>query len=110
MIVLSCMICTKRATLLVEEREQQLRGKRGEGAGVRRGLVLGQVALDLPFAYAADVLLPFLTLGFDEPLVDVRPQGLTYHVVLVEHVQRLVEVARQLIDAVFPPLAEAYLE
>src|SRR5437879_2784947 len=67
------------------------------GAEGERGAtsVLGQVALDLPLAHAANVLLPFLTLGFDEPLVDVWPQGVTDHVVLVEHVQCLVEVARR---------------
>src|ERR1700693_1889606 len=76
----------------------------------RKALVLGQVTLHLPFADAADVLLPLLTLGFDEPLVDVWPQGVADHVVLLEHIQRLVEVARQLVDPVFPPLAEAHLE
>src|SRR6266516_5357535 len=73
----------------------QIGGERGEG--VRRS-VLGQVAFHLPFAHAADVFLPFLALGFDEPLVDVRAQGVTDDVVPLEHVQRLVEVARQTID------------
>src|SRR5437879_944403 len=36
-----------------------------------RRSVLGQVAFHLPLAHAADVLLPFLTLGLHEPLVDV---------------------------------------
>src|SRR5437773_11245224 len=45
-------------------------GKRGELRGGRRS-ILGQVALDLPLAHAADVLLPFLPLGLHEPLVDM---------------------------------------
>src|ERR1041384_87038 len=85
------------------------RGKGVATAGNARS-VLREVALDLPLAHAADVLLPFLTLGFDEPLVDVWPQRITDHVVLLEHVQRVVEVARQLIDPVFAPLAKAHLE
>src|SRR5205809_5770412 len=84
--------------------------REGGGKGGVRRSVLGQVALHLPLAHPADVLLPFLTLGFDEPLVDVGSQGIADDLVLVEHVQRLVEVARQLVDPVFAPLAEAHGE
>src|SRR6266550_1601022 len=45
-------------------------GEEGELRGGRRS-ILGQVALDLPLAHAADVLLPFLPLGLHEPLVDM---------------------------------------
>src|SRR5213596_469835 len=45
----------------------------GEEGELRRGRrsILGQVALDLPLAHAADVFLPFLPLGLHEPLVDM---------------------------------------
>src|SRR5436190_5615115 len=85
-------------------------GRTGGEAERGRRSVLGQVALHLPFAHAADVFLPFLTLGFDEPLVDVRAERLPDDVVLLEHVERLVKVARQLVDTVLPALAKAHCE
>src|SRR5882762_6469939 len=97
----SCIMCTNMHTSC-------------HGVGLVGGwyddLVLRQVALDLPLAHAADVLLPFLALGFDEPLVNVRAQSARDHVVLVEHVQRLVQVPRQLVDPVLAPFAEAHGE
>src|SRR2546426_3153072 len=59
-----CTTCTTTHTAC-----QQGRGDWGGSGGGRS--VLGQVALDLPLAHAADVFLPFLTLGLYEPLVDV---------------------------------------
>src|SRR5712692_11384928 len=100
------MICAFSARIW---RHYAIWGRGEETARMRRS-VLREVALDLPFAHAADVLLPFLTLGFDEPLVDMWPQRVTDHVVLLKHVQRLVEVARQLVDPIFAPLAEAHGE
>src|SRR5439155_5021312 len=44
-------------------------GEEGGAEGGGRRSILGQVALDLPLAHAADVLLPFLPLGLHEPLV-----------------------------------------
>src|SRR5439155_24784380 len=83
-------------------------GRERGGTGGRRS-VLGQVALDLPLAHAADVFLPFLTLGFDEPLVDMGAERVPDDVVLLEHVERLVQVAGQLVEAVLPALAKAHL-
>src|SRR5437667_9738969 len=83
-------------------------GRERGGTGGRRS-VLGQVALDLPLAHAADVFLPFLTLGFDEPLVDMGAERVPDDVVLLDHGERLVQVAGQLVDAVLPASATAQL-
>src|SRR5207245_8171065 len=72
--------------------------------------VLPQVPPQLPLAHPADIGLPLLALRFDEPLVDVRAQRVPHHVVLLEHLQRLVQVPRQLIDAVLAALPEAHFE
>src|SRR4051812_8658781 len=69
-----------------------------------------QVPLELPLAHLSDVLLPFFALGLDEPLVDVRAERVPNDGILLQRIERLVQVARQLVDAVPPPLAEAHFK
>src|SRR6266567_9037728 len=102
----SCIICTHEHTSC-QQGDGESRGSGGAGGGRS---VLGQVALDLPFAHSADVFLPFLSLRFDEPLVDVCAHRVPDDIVVLEHVERLVQVAGQLVDAVLPALAKAHLE
>src|SRR5260370_37293194 len=73
-------------------------------------LILAQVALLFPLAHLTDVRLPLLLLRLEEPLVDVWTQRLTDDIVLLEHFERLVQIARQFLAAVVTPLAEAHLE
>src|SRR3989475_8419988 len=53
-------------------------------------LILPQIPLQLPLAHPADIRLPLLTLRLDEPLVDVLPEGIAHHGVLLQHLERLV--------------------
>src|SRR5438309_3720641 len=73
-------------------------------------LVLPQVSDQLPLADFADVLLPLLAFGFDEPLVDMLAQRAADHRVFLQRFQRLVQVPRQLVNAVLAPLPVAHLE
>src|SRR3989454_12698764 len=68
------------------------------------------MATPLPPPPPANIRLPLLTLRFYEPLVDVRPERVPHHVVLLEHLERLVQVPRQLVDAVLAALPEAHFE
>src|SRR5204863_5819794 len=66
--------------------------------------VLAQVPIEFPFADLPDILLPLLALGIEVALVDVIAQRLAHHGVLLEVVQRLVQVARQVVDTEATPL------
>src|SRR5215210_5427039 len=68
-----------------------------------------QIPLDLPRRHVPDVVEPLLPLRFDEVLEYVLAEGLADEVVLLELVERLAQVARQLVDAQMPPLAMAHL-
>src|SRR5437763_16458738 len=68
--------------------------------------ILPEVSIKFPFTHLPDVLLPLLALRLHESLVDVRPQRVADDVVLLEHVEGFVQITRQLVDAVFAPLAE----
>src|SRR3989442_8372700 len=77
-------------------------------SGGRGRSVLSHVALDLPGADSFDVLLPFAALGVDVPLVDVFTQRIADHAVLFQVVEGLVEIARQIVDAVLATFAVAH--
>src|SRR3954462_5976269 len=69
------------------------------------GSVRGQIPLDLPRRHVLDVVEPLLALRFDEVLEWVLAEGLPDEVVLFELVERLAQVARQLVDAEMSTLA-----
>src|SRR5438132_13881935 len=71
------------------------------------GSVHTQIPLELPLADLSDVLLPFAALGFDEALIDMAAESGFDNLVLVEHVERFMQVARQLVDAVLSTLPKA---
>ena len=56
----------------------------------------------------ADVVGPLLALGFEEVLEDVLAERVADEVVLLELVERLAEVRRQVVDAQVTPLAVAH--
>src|SRR5207245_11489173 len=53
-----------------------------------------QISLNLPRTHLQVVLQHLVPLGLEEPLGQVLPQRLLDHIVLLEHLQRLVQVAR----------------
>ena len=64
----------------------------------------------LPRAHVLEVLEPLLALGFDHVVEDVIAERGAHQVVLLEGVQRLAQVRRQLVDSQVAPLAVAHLE
>src|SRR5205823_9007648 len=72
--------------------------------------ILPEVSIELPFAVLPDILLPLLALRLYESLVYVCALRVADDVVLLEHVERFVQIARQLVDAVLAPLAKAHGE
>src|SRR6185503_19480952 len=75
--------------------------RRDRGAGRSAGLsILPEVTVDFPGRDGRRVLLPLLALGLDEPAVDVLAQRIANDFVRFEAVQRLVQVAGQLVDPV----------
>src|SRR3954464_3962751 len=79
------------------------------GLPLGRALVLGQVAVELPRAHLGDFPPPLLAFGFYKMARDVLPQSDPDHIVLLQFVQRLVQVVRQVVDAKPPALPEAHL-
>src|SRR2546426_7771347 len=69
-----------------------------------------EVSLQLPLTDAPDVLLPLPLLRLDEPLVDVVAEGGPDNLVLLEVLERLVQVPGEVVDAEVAPLAVAHLE
>src|SRR4051794_28113963 len=71
----------------------------------RRASVAGEIAVDLPGRDVPDVVEPLLALRLDEVIEDVFAQRLPHEVVLLELVECLGQVPRQLVDAQVAPLA-----
>src|SRR6185437_13192072 len=71
--------------------------------------VFRQIRLELPRAHLGDVVAPLLALRLDEVRRDVLAEGAGDHVVLLQLVERLVEIVRQIVDPQPALLAEAHL-
>src|SRR5262245_49544282 len=71
--------------------------------------VNAEVSVSLPGRDVLDVVEPLLTLGGEEVLVEVLAERLSNEVVLLELVERLAQVARELVDAQVAALAVAHL-
>src|SRR4051794_37101022 len=67
-----------------------------------------QVALHLPRRYLLDVVEPFGALGGEEVLEQMVAEDLAHQRILFELVERLTEIAGQLIDTKVAPLAVAH--
>src|SRR5947199_1205014 len=61
-------------------------------------LVLPQISIQLPFADLSDVLLPLLALCVEVAFADVVAQRLPDHRILLQVVERFVQIARQVVD------------
>src|SRR3977135_1044346 len=72
--------------------------------------ILPEIAIQLPLTHLPNVLLPLFPLRLEESLVDVRAEGVADDIVFFEHLERLVQVARQLVDPILAPLPEAHRE
>src|SRR5690606_5313021 len=67
--------------------------------------VYGQVLLDLPVVHLHQVLAPLLVLRRDEMLERMLAERGAHERALAQQIQRLAQVARQLLDAVAAPVA-----
>src|SRR3954471_16619222 len=72
-------------------------------------LVLRQVALELPCAHLRDVIPPLLPFRRDEVRRDVFAERPDDHVVLLQLIERFVEIVRQVVYAEPPFFPEAHL-
>src|SRR2546427_12870127 len=103
-----------RAGARPRSREPPALGRHGctgcrRGRGERRlPLVAAEVAVDLPPAHLEVVLSHFLALSLEEALRQVLAEGILDDVVLLEVLQRLVKVPRELVDPVLPAVAVAH--
>ena len=86
------------------------RGKPGGPGPPRPSSVRLQVLVDLPRVDPGDVGRPLGPLGLDEVLEDVLAERVLHDVVLLEAVERLGEVRRELVDLPALLLALAHLE
>src|SRR5262249_53694077 len=77
-----------------------------EACGREASSVLPEISLTLPFADLPDILVPLSFLCLDKPLIDVFTERLSDHRRFLETLERLVQIPRQLVDPVSPPLAE----
>src|SRR5437870_11633023 len=68
-------------------------------------LVLSQISIQLPLPNLPDVLLPFLALRVQIPLVDVLAQRLTDHRILLQIIERFVQVPGKVVDPELASLA-----
>src|SRR6478735_5721996 len=75
-----------------------------------RPLIDAQISIGLPWGDVADVVVPLLALGGDEVFEQMLAERVAYQVVLLELVERLVQVARQLVDPQVTPLAVTHGE
>src|SRR3954453_22032689 len=87
----------------------------GDGAGERSAprlaefSVPGEVPVHFPGRDVPDVVEPLLALRLDEVVEDVLAERLPYEVVLLQLVERLAQVARQLVDPQMASLPVAHL-
>ena len=71
--------------------------------------VQAEVPVDFPRGDVFDVVEPLFTLGGHEMFEQVVAKRFSYQVVLLEFVQRLVQIPRQLVDPQVTPFAVAHL-
>src|SRR5690606_9184050 len=82
---------------------------RGRRAGKGTDSVRAEIAVDFPGRDVADVVEPLLPLRLDEIAEDVLAERLAHQVVLLELVERFLQISGQLVDPEMPPLAVAHL-
>src|SRR5439155_22825887 len=73
-------------------------------------LIDAQIAIDLPRRHVPDVVVPFLALGRHEVLEEMLAQRFTHEHILLELVERLTQVARELVDPQVAPFPVAHGE
>src|SRR6266550_2405619 len=68
-------------------------------------LILPEISVQLPLPDLADVLLPLLALRIQIALVDVLAQRLKDHRILLQIIERFMQVPGKIIDAILASLA-----
>src|SRR5262249_46754807 len=85
------------------------RRPRRSGGTLNEPSVHSQIAVDLPGRDVLDVVEPFLALRLNEVLEEMLAERVADQFVLLELVQRFVEIPWKLVDPQVPPLAVAHL-
>src|SRR5262245_17778681 len=86
---------------------------RTKAAGYRENasfLIDAEVSIDLPRRHVLDVIAPLFAFGRQKVLEEMIAERVAHQVVLLQLIERLVQISRELVDAKMAPFAMAHGE